>query len=326
MKKTVFAIFLALNCIFAITAAGKSEQPKLKIGVLNGPSGIPCAYLMQNKSSLEKKSGRTIEFDFFSSAQLELPALLKGETQIGFLPPNAAAKVYNSSNGALIVLGVCGNGNLYLISKDSGYKSFSDLKGKTVACAGQGATPEYMFKYLLSKSGVETGDKEYQVNLDFSIPNASIAAAVLSGKAEYALVPEPFASVACMKDPSVKRIADLSKEFAAIENGASFPMTVLVANKKFVSENRKVLNAFLKEYKVALKWTLENPDAAGKLVEQNNFGLKAEVAANSIPNGAYVWKDAGDSKADIERLLNIFLDFAPESIGAKLPDQGFYYK
>ncbi len=301
MKKIIpfFALLLVATSVFA-----------QKIGVLNGPSGIPCAYLMENS--------KKYEFENFASAQAELPKLIKGEIDIGFLPPNAAAKVFNSSKGAVIALGIAGNGNLFLISKDDSVKSLKDLAGKTVACAGQGATPEYMMNYLLAKNGVEG------VNLDFSTPNPNIAAALIEGKFDYALVPEPFATVAEKKSADVKRVLNIQEEFAKVDGG-DFPMTLLVVNAKYAKNHKKQIKKFLKDFEKAGEWTVKNPLEAGKLVEAHNLGLKAPVASSAIPNAAYTWKPAKSGRADIERLLKIFMDFAPESVGGKLPADGFYW-
>ncbi len=302
MKKTVLISILFLTGILTFAQ---------KIGVLNGPSGIPCAYLMENSKGLE--------FENFASAQMELPKLIKGEIDIGFLPPNAAAKVYTANKGAVIALGIAGNGNLYLITSDSSIKSLSDLSGKTVACAGQGATPEYMMRYLFEKKGIK------DVTLDFSTPNPEIAAAVIGGKFTCGLVPEPFATVAQTKSKDIQRAVTIQDDFKAL-TGNTFPMTLLVVNAKYAKSHKKQIAKFIKEYEKASKWTVKNPEKAGQLVEKHNLGLKAPVAAKAIPNAAYTWQSAKSGKNQIEDLLNIFLSFAPESIGGKLPDQGFYYK
>lgn len=272
------------------------------IAVLNGPSAIPCAYLMEEKP----------EYNYLScaSAQIALPKLIKGEADIGFLPPNLAAKVYTDNKGALLCLGICGNGNLFLITKNQDFTDLSQLEGKTIACAGQGATPEYVMNYILNKKGIK------DVTLDFSTPNAQIAAMVLSGKFEYALAPEPFASVAKEKDSAVKLVS-ISKEFSAITGGSDFPMTLLVVNKKYAENHKKEISKFINQYEKAVKRTVKTPWEAAELSEKHELGLKAVVAQKAIPNCAFTWIPAKKSKAEIEMLLKLF--------NQPLPDAGFYY-
>lgn len=274
------------------------------IAVLNGPSAIPLAYIM------EENVGNEYDFLSCASAQIALPKLIKGEADFGFLPPNLAAKVFTESNEALLCLGVCGNGNLFLLTKDETFSDLSGLEGKTVACAGQGATPEYVMEYLLREKNIEN------VTLDFSTPNPQIAPMLISGKFDFALVPEPFASVAQSTDASVKRFS-LSEEFSSLSGGKDFPMTVLVVNKKYAKKHKKQIGRFIQIYESAVKRTNENPKEAAELAEKHGLGLKAAIAEKAIPNCAFTWKSAKDSKAEIEMLLKIF--------GQPLPKSGFYY-
>ena len=280
---------------------------------LNGPSSIPIAYLYENAAVLD---GAPLEFQQYASPVTELPKLLNGEADIGFLPPNIAAKAYNSSNHALVMLGISGNGNLYLLSDDAGLASLEGLTGKTVFAAGQGATPEYVFRFLT---------EELDVTCNYSIQTAELAAALASGKIHYALVPEPFATVATSKSASVRRSLDIQKLYSKKRGAGSYPMTVMVCRADFVRKYPAVVQKFLNSYKKATDWTVSHPQEAGVLVEKHTLGLKAEVAAASIPNANYVWIPAKKGRGDMEKLLSMFLFFAPESVGGTLPDDAFYF-
>ena len=310
MKKIIFSLFAGL-----VLCAGVCAQ-SLRLGVLNGPSCIPAAYLLNE--DVEK----------FAEPTALLPKMLKGEIDVGFLPANVAAKVYNSSNGAIQCVAITGNGNLSLITTDTSVESLADLKGKTVVVAGQGATPEYMFRYLLGKNGIEA-DTADGVTLDFSIPTAQIAAQLISGKIEYAVVPEPFATVAQTKSDKVFVAVDLQAEYEKFAGkGKVYPLTVMVVTKDFAKKNAKVLKAFLTDYQASLAKTIENPAEAGKLCEDFGLGLAAAIVAKSVPKANYVYIPASktETKKKVEELLNIFLEFDASSIGGKLPDKGFYYK
>lgn len=333
MKKllcSVFALCMAFsvfsfsnpNDVKEVESENTTEPEKVNIGVLSGPSGLTMAYLIENGKA-------EASYEVFAAANLLLPKLVKGEIDIGFLPPNAAAKVYNANNAAVKVAAVAGQGMLNLITKDKSIKSFDDLKGKTITVAGQGATPDYMLRYLLKENGISTEGGENGVTLDFSIPNAEIAPALLAGKIDYAVVPEPFATVACSKNPDVIRAINIQKEYAKVQKkdeNANFPMTVVVVNAKFADSHPELVKAFLASYKLSSEWTVANPVEAGQLVEKNNIGLNAAVASKAIPNGAYVFMSAIDGRESLESLFSIFLSFDAASIGGKLPDDGFYFK
>ncbi|MBR5401104.1 MAG: ABC transporter substrate-binding protein [Treponema sp.] len=319
MKKILFSLVAGL-----VLCAGVAAQ-EIHFGVLNGPSCIPAGYLLDDTSAVK---GAVVSYEKYADPQALLPKMLKGEVDIGFLPANVAAKVYNSTNGAIKVCAITGNGNISLITTDPNVKQLADLKGKTVAVAGQGATPEYMLRYLLEKSGIQA-DTPKGISLDFSIPTAQIAAQLISGKIDYAVVPEPFATVAQTKSDKVFVAVDFQKEYEYLEGkGKVYPLTVMVVTTKFAEANPKALKAFLNAYEKSYKNTLKNPKKAGELSEKFELGLAAPIVTKSIPKANYVYIPTAGGKAQekIEELLNIFLAFEPSSIGGKLPDEGFYFK
>ena len=318
MKKILSAILVFFLFLFSLSAETSSSKQVLNVGLLNGPSSIPAAYLIEKSESAEKPE---LGFLIFSGVDLEVPKLLKGEIDIGILPPNAAANLYQKTNGNIVVLAVIGEGNLSLLTTDPDYKDLSSLKGKTIHCAGRGATPEYIFRYVLENNLKDEADS---VELDFSIPNPELASSLLSGKSQYILVPEPFATVALLKgkDCGVRKVFDPSEE-SEFRN-QNFPMTVLVCSKNTYNLKKAEIKAYLKKYRTAVEWTNRNPSDAGVLVEKYTLGLNAQVSAASIPNGRYVFVPAKKARPIMERLFQIFLNQNPDSIGGKLPAEDFY--
>jgi len=326
MKK--ISILAAVCCLFAGAAfasdTGKSTQIELHASSLVGPTGIPVAYMYENTPQIQNTK---VTFETFASPAALLPKMIKGEVDIGFLPANAAAKAFTATKGAVIAAGISGTGTITLITKDASVKTFTDLKGKKVAVAGQGATPEYMFRYLLAANNVKEGTGADAVELDFSIETSKLAAELLSGRVQYAVVPEPFATVASIKDASVIRAIDFQVEYAKI-NGKDtvYPLTLIVVRKSFAAEHPDTVRAFLDAYKKSTDWTIANPQKSGALVQKYTLGLAAPVVAKAVPACNFVCIDAQTGRAAIEKLLNIFLQFAPESVGGSLPADSFYFK
>ena len=73
-------------------------------------------------------------------------------------------------------------------------------------------------------------------------------------------------------------------------------------------------------------WTEQNPKDAAALVEKHTLGLKAAIAEKAIPNCAFSYVPAKQARPLIEELLKVFLNYAPESVGGKLPDDKFYFE
>jgi len=324
-----FIVFLLVTPLVAMGAKDANvtssyENPKtLHASVLNGPSGMGMAYLFEHEPDLD---GVKCTFETTASPDVLLPKMIKGEIDIGILPTNAAAKIYNA-NGLVVLGAIVGEGNLYVMSRDKKVHTVADLVGKKIAVAGHGATPDYLLQYLASKSLIEIGDSDDKINMDFSIPTAEIAPSLIAGKIDYALVPEPFATVCQMKDQSILRSLDLQHLWMAYSDEAlNYPLTVCVIRKEYAQKYPQTVQKFLDEYRKSIEWTNANPLEAGKLVEKYTLGLSAAIASKSIPNASFAYIPAADAKPFVESLLSVFLQIEPSSIGGKLPDNNFYFK
>lgn len=321
MKKLLIVCALLISGLGFLSAQNNGAKA-IRIGVLNGPSSIPTAYMMENTKQLKDAA---VTFQKYSDAQALLPKLIKKEVDVGFLPVNVAAKVYNSTNKAIICCGITGNGNISLITTDKSVKRFSDIKGRKVSVAGQGATPDYMFQYLLAQNSIEAGG-EGNVILDYSTPNAQIAAQLISGKTKYAVVPEPFTTVAKTKSKDVVKALDFQKEYEDFNGkGSQYPLTVMVVRKAFAEENKDLLNDFLASYETSYKWTVKNPAMAGKLSEKYDLGLAAAIVAQAIPDCNYTYVPASQAQKQVETLLTIFAQYDSNAFGGSLPAADFYY-
>lgn len=312
---------IAAACLLSVWTASAKE--KISVGILNGPSSVPAAYLMHK----HKVAGKSLDFTSFASPQAMLPKMLKGEVDIGFLPPNVALKAYNSTGGAILCAGITETGCIFLVTKDSGIHGLADLRGKEVHSAGHGATPEYLFQWLLARNGIPVNSAD-GVTLNYSIPQQELPAQLVSDKISYALVPEPFATVPLLKSKKTLRALDIQELYAATtgDEGASYPITVMVVRKAFAEQSPESVRQFIKEFSSAVKWTNSNPARAGAYTEKYIKTLSAEVVEASIPTSHFIWKNAEESREEIEKNMQLFLDFSPESIGGKLPDEQFYFK
>lgn len=330
LYKYLWILALGILSLTPIYASGGNDNPdrkpveKVRVAALAGPSGVGMAYLIANKPTLGHDA--EVSFEVAPSVDVLLPKLINGDIDIGILPPNVAAKLYTMNRKSIVVGAVVGKGMLSVVTRDTTTRSLKDLVGKRVVAAGQGSTPEYVFKALCARNGIPTD----AIDLDFSIPTPEIAAALVSGKIEYALIPEPFATVALMNggagDRTLRRAIAISDEWSKAGLGNDFPMTLCVIRADFARARPDAVRDFLAAYRESIEWTVANSVEASKFVEQAGIGIKAPLAAKAIPHCGLVYIPATDAKKEIEELLNVFLTYSPESVGKKLPDAGFYLK
>ena len=308
---------IVVSALFFASAFFSSAQSSVRLGVLKGISCAPCAYLIENR---EKLAVQNMEFHVFDSVRSQLPKLLRGELDAGFLSPADAAKVFTAGNGAIVALGVAQNGNDFLLTSDESYKSLEDLRGKSIVCARKGSEQDFVLRHVLSKKKIEAGESEDEnsVRLDFSIPAASIASKLISGEIKYALLGEPFAAVAQFYSPKIKRAENFQKLYSETEKSRIYPAMLLVARADFARENGDLLRRLIDVYKNALSWTAKNPSEAALLIEKHKLGLQSSVARKAIVGATLTWRDITEAKSDLEHLYSI--------TNSKAPAEDFYFR
>jgi NitT/TauT family transport system substrate-binding protein len=212
---------------------------------------------------------------------------------------------------------------LSLLSADSAVQRIEDLRGRTVEVAGQGATPDYVFRKILISRGLKP---DTDLTLGYSLAYPEIAQALIAGRVSLAMLPEPFATMARSGNANLRPVSNIQEEWAAAGGAGNFPMTVLVVDRDWAAGHRQDLSVVLERLKDSIEWVVSNPAAAGALVEKHDLGLRAPVVAAAVPRSNYVFQSAAEARPSLESLYRAFLEFAPQAIGGALPADSFYWK
>lgn len=301
-------------CVLALSAVPAT----MTVGALKGPSGIGMVRLFE--ATPKTLDGSTYRLVAVASADLMTAKIVSGEYGAGVLPINVAAKLYESGV-ALKLAAIVGNGMVSFLCTKADIHTLTDLKGKRVFVAGQGATPDFVLRRLLRGVGM---DPDVDVRLDYSLPYPEAAMALAGGTIGYAVLPEPFTTMARLASPSLLSPLDIGALWKSQTGQADYPMTAFVVSSKLARESPLAVKAFLDAYAASIAWVRAHPEEAGALVEKDDLGLKAAFAAKAIPRSAYVFVPSPDARPSVEALLRVFLDLAPASVGGALPDDGFY--
>ena len=310
--------FLSTAFLYARAADDKSEKP-LTIYGLKGASGVGLIRLFETPPRV---SGFTVKVEALAQADLLAARFLSGEAQVGILPPNMAAKIASSGRDVRAAA-IIGQGMLDLLCGDPAVTKIEDLRGKTVEVAGQGATPDYVFRRILGVRGLVPGT---DVALGYSLAYPEIAQSLIAGRVYAALLPEPFATMARLGRPGLISVADVQQEWIQAGGRANYPMTLLVVDGSFASANPGAVRDILDAVKSSIEWVRSHPSEAGLLVEKHNLGLNAAIVQAAIPKSNYVFIPAAEGRPSLEALFSLFLENAPVSIGGALPGDSFYFK
>ena len=319
-KKFVFVLFIIVLPSFLHAGGGNENSlSPLTIYSLKGSPGVGMIRLFEEPPRLR---GFDVKLEALAHMELMAARFLSGEAKVGILPPNVAAKI-RSSGRDIQAAAVIGTGMLDLLSSDRDLRSLEGLRGKTVEVAGQGATPDYVFRKILAAYGL-VPDRD--VKLGYSLAHPEIAQSLIAGRVSIALLPEPFATMAGMGKPDLRSVADIQEEWVKAGGSGNYPMTLLVVDGAFATANPGAVNAIITSVKNSIEWVRANPAEAGALVEKHELGLRAPVVAAAIPKSNYVFIPAAEGRQSLEALFRVFLENAPASIGGALPGDRFYLK
>ena len=162
------------------------ETNNVRITTLNGTTGFGMAKLMHDASVNETENNYT--FNVVSDATNIVAGLINGSIDIAALPTNAASNVYNKANGSVQILAINTLGVLYALDKTGEINSISDLEGKTIYCPTQ--NPSFILEYILKANNINATIN----STDFSTP-AALRTAVIAGRVDIAILPEPMVSI-----------------------------------------------------------------------------------------------------------------------------------
>lgn len=210
------------------------ESQDIKVAALKGPTAIGMVKLMNDNE--DKKTANNYTFQIEAAADAFTADLIKGDVQIAAMPCNAAATLYNKSQGKVSVVGINTLGVLYILDNKGEIKSVADLKGKTIYTTGKGTTPEYTLRYLLSSNGI---DPDKDVTIEFKSEATEVATIMASAKGEtIAMLPQPFATTVLMNNQDVKIALDVTAEWEKTANDGSSVVTgVIVVNTEYHNSN-----------------------------------------------------------------------------------------
>nr|WP_325193653.1 ABC transporter substrate-binding protein [uncultured Oscillibacter sp.] len=339
MKKGLAACLALVMCLSLAACGGDQEEETpaedpvtVRVAALKGPTAMGMVKLMSDSDAAaesgEETTGNTYDFTLAASADEVSPKLMQGELDIACVPANLASVLYNRTDGGIFTLAVNTLGVLYIVENGNSVQSMADLAGRTIAASGKGSTPEYALRYLLSENGI---DPDTGVTIDWKSEHSECVAALASGAATIAMLPQPFVTVAQTQLPDLRVALDLTEEWDALDNGSALLTGVVVARADFVEEHPAAVEEFLTSYAESVEWVNANTAEAAELIGGYDI-VDAAVAEKALPYCNIVCITGSEMKDMLSGYLQVLFDAAPASVGQDtetgeggLPGDDFYY-
>ncbi len=336
MNKPKKILSILLLCLLLFTTAACTQQPAentdsgtndsqpkttVKIAALNGPTGMGLVNLMTKQDNGTAENN--YEFTMSSAPDQVSASVIKGEPDLAAVPVNLAATLYQKTNGQYVVCAINTLGVLYMLDTTDTIHSVADLKGQTIYATGQGSTPEYILRYVLSANGI---DSDKDVTIEFKADHAELATLVKSGQAPIAMLPEPNVTSAMMGTDNVKIALNMTEEWDKVStDGSTVVQGCILVKKSFLEQNQTAYDQFMEDYRESVDFVTTNIDQAAQAIAQYEIVPKAEIAQKAIPNCNIALITGEEMKTKLKPFLEILYQYNNASVGGSLPDDNFYY-
>ena len=324
MKKKVLAVMMSMVCVLGcLSGCGSKAEEKvdISVGSLKGPTSMGLVYLMSQSEKGEASENYT--FTMATAADELLVQVVSGNLDIALVPANVASVLYHKTDGGISVIDINTLGVLYMVSGDNSLQSMDTLKGKTIYLTGKGTTPDYVLQYLLTGNGLTLDD----VTLEYKSEATEVVAVLSENSEAVGVLPQPFATVACMQNETLSVVMDLTKEWSALqgEGGSSLVTGVTIVRNDFLKENPEAVAAFMKDHKQSAAYANENIEEAAELVASYGIIEKAPVAVKAMPYCNITYMNGEDMKNALSGYLEVLYEQDASSVGGSLPADDFYY-
>lgn len=294
--------------------AGYEDGLVTQVASLKGPTSMGLSALMTSENE-------HYEFNIYAAADEIVPLVVKGEVDIALVPANLAATLYQKTNGAIEVANINTLSVLQVVTPgDVEMSDLTALKGKTIYMTGKGTTPEASLRYLVEKNGMGWDD----MTVEFKTEATEVVSALQTDPTAFAVLPEPFATVAIQQLDNRHIALSLGDEWDRVsDNGSQLVTGVTIVRKEFAEAHPAAMLQFAADAAESVAYVNGHPEDAATKIESLDI-VKAPIAKLAIPRCNLVCMTGEEMRTALSGYLDALYTFDPQMIGGKLPDDAFY--
>lgn len=292
--------------------AQEEELEKIEVTLLSpkAPVLIPSQLLSTYEHEL-----LNVEVQTWDTVEQLMAAIQGDESSFIAAPLNIGVNAYNQGI-PLQLLHVNTWGSMYLVSTQAN-DTFDAIQGNKIYVPGQGGPPDILTKYILEEKGLLN-----HVELVYAaVPE--VLQLLASGKAQYAVLPEPVVSGLRMQVEQITDVIDFDQYWLEAF-GEHLPQTGIFVREPWAKEHPQYIEAFQQLFSQAVQ-QVETDLVDVIPLAAEAFGLPEMVIQNALPRLQFGVEGASEAKDGIERYLKVLYDVNPAVIGGKKPDEAFYY-
>ena len=311
MKKILSLLLLLALALTLLASCAPTDSTKITVGVMNGPTGMGMAKLMNDSGS----ESELYAFKTFADPTVGVSELIAGKLDMLCLPTHTAATLATKNEDFITVIAVNTLGSLYLVTdEENSVTDIKELAGKTIYTSVAGSTTKPIVEYLLQQNGITA-------NIVVEKDHDTLVTLVKSGQAPIAVLPEPKVTAGFMNDTNYKVRLNLSEEWSKVSE-TDLTMGCIVVRNDFLREHTGAVDRFLVDYKASVDYIANrnNLESSASLIVSAGILPKLPVAKGALQNlyGSIVYVDGTDMKLALTGFYT--------AINQALPSDDFYYE
>lgn len=332
MKKRISIILCTLIAVISLFVTGcaggngaastadssESKEKTVKVIVPDGLPALSLAKMIKEKPEIVKNYQE--DYSIEKSAQNVAATVMKGDAQIAVVPSNLAATAYNKTEGKYVIAATTGWGSFYIGSTDKN-ASINSLKGNEVYNIGKGLTPDIITRVILKQEKINPDE----INFNYVDSVNEMVPVIVSGKTNYAVIPEPALTTVKTKKPEFNTFVNLNDEWKKQFNSDyGYPQATIIVNTDFLKENKDYVEKFLNEVQKSCEYINSNPQDVASYSEEIGISAKKEIIPDAIKNANIKYVSIKDTKNEYNNYFKELNDFDKSTVGGKLPDDKIF--
>ncbi len=319
---SIVSVFMFAGCVNNAAKEDTKSVEEIKEINFTVPDGLPAisvAKMIKEKPEIDKD--HNLDYSIEQSSDTLATSIMKGEPDIAIVPSNLAATVYNK-NKEYKIAGTVGWGSFYIGSSDPEVTSVDGLKGKEVYNIGKGLTPDIIAKSILKDKGF---DVDNGINFSYVDGVTELAPVILSGKAQYAVIPEPALSTVQDKNENFKIIMNLNDEWKALNHSEyGYPQATIIVKSELAEGDNEFLSKVLDKVEESCSWIYEDKETLGEYCEEIGVSAKKPVIISAVDRCNIKYVGIKNCYNEYEIYFDKLNQFDPKTIGGNIPDDEIF--
>ena len=329
MNKKIALMLASIMSMFVFAACGNTtatentksvkELKEINFTVPDGLPAISVAKMIKEKPEIDKDYN--IDYNIEKSADTLATSIMKGEPDIAIVPSNLSATVYNK-NKQYKIAGTVGWGSFYIGSSDSEVTSLDMLKGKEVYNIGKGLTPDIIARAVLKDKGINV---DSDINWSYVDGVTELAPVILSGKARYAVIPEPALSTVQTKNQEFKTIMNLNDEWKALNNSQyGYPQSTIIVKSDLVDNDSEFVKKVLSKVDESCNWIYKDKENIGLYCEEIGVSANKSIIVKALDRANIKYVGIKECINEYNTYFDKLNQFEPKTIGGSIPDDEIF--